>query len=187
MKKVTIVSIFLVLLTMTAFKPIADKLVSKDAHISFYSHTTVEDITANNYKVVSTLDTATGEVVFSVPMQGFEFEKTLMQKHYNSKNFLDTKKFPKAKFTGKIKDLSSVEFATNGRYEVAIAGQMEIKGETKPMDEKATLTVQEGQVTLDAKMDMVLGDFGITFSGGKPSTNIAKSVEVTVKAIYKSE
>jgi len=187
MNKTTITSIFIVLLTLTAFKPVAEKLVSKDTHISFYSHTLVEDITANNFKVVSTLDTTTGEVVFSVPMQSFEFEKALMQKHYNSKKFLNTKKFPKAKFIGKITDSSSADFSSNGTYEVSIAGQMEIKGETKDVNEKATLTVEGGQVTLDAKMDVVLGDFGVTFSGGKPSTNIAKSVEVTVKAIYKSE
>lgn len=187
MNKVTIATIAIGLLTLTAFKPEANKLVSKDAHISFYSHTPIEDITANNYKVVSTLDTSNGEVVFSVPMQSFEFEKALMQKHYNSNKFLDTKKFPKAKFMGKITDTSNIDFATNGIYEITIAGQMEIKGEAKPANEKATLTVQGNQVTLDAKMDIILGDFGITFSGGKPSTNIAKSVEVTVKAIYKSE
>src|SRR6056297_1854473 len=153
MKKVTLILSFVIIYALSAFTALPPaKLVAKDAHISFYSHTAVENITANNYKVTTTLDTDTGELVFSVPMQGFEFEKALMQKHYNSKNFLDTKKFPKAKFTGKITDPSTIDFTSNGTYEVAISGQMEIKGETKPMDEKATLTVQGGQVTLDAKM-----------------------------------
>lgn len=75
MKKLSLIAISLALFTLSAFKPIANKMVSKDGHISFFSHTTIEDITANNYKVVSTIDTSTGDVVYSVPMQSFEFEK----------------------------------------------------------------------------------------------------------------
>ncbi len=184
MKKLSTSLLVLALLTLFAFKPIAEKLVSKDGHISFYSHTAIEDITANNYKVVSTIDTSTGEVVFSVPMQSFEFEKALMQKHYNSKNFLDTKNHPKAKLTGKISNSNAIDFLKDGTYEVNITGEMEIKGKTKSVKENATITVKGNQVTLDAKMNVALGDYGITFSDGKPATNIAKAVEVTVKAVY---
>ena len=46
--------------------------------------------------------------MFSVPMQSFEFEKALMQEHFNSKKFLDTKTNSKAKLVGKIADLSKV-------------------------------------------------------------------------------
>ncbi|UII80308.1 YceI family protein [Flagellimonas sp. CMM7] len=184
MRRLSVVLVTLVVFTLSAFKPTADKLISKDGHISFYSHTDIEDITANNYKVVSTIDTTTGDIVFSVPMQGFEFEKALMQKHYNSKNFLNTKKFPKAKLIGKINNLESVDFSKDGTYEAKVSGDLDIKGQTKPITEIATITVKGGQVTLDSKMDVVLGDYGITFSGGKPSTNIAKKVEVTVKAVY---
>lgn len=187
MNKLSITAIALALFILSAFKPIANKLVSKDGHISFFSHTAIEDITANNYKVVSTIDTATGDVVYSVPMQSFEFEKALMQKHFNSKKFLDTKKHPKAKFTGKITNLESIDFSKDGTYEANVSGGLDIKGETKPMEEKATITVKGNQVTLDSKMNVVLADHGITFSGGKPSTNVAKEVEVTVKAVYESE
>ncbi len=187
MNKLTITAIMLAIFTLTAFKPIADKLVSKDGHISFFSHTAIEDITANNYKVVSTIDTATGDVVYSVPMQSFEFEKALMQKHYNGKKFLDTKKFPKAKFTGKISNINDVDFSKDGAYEAQVAGDLTIKGETQALNEKAIITVEAGKVTLDSKMNIVLANFGVTFSDGKPSTNIAKEVEVTVKAVYGRE
>lgn len=187
MNKLSITAIALALFTLSAFKPVADKMVSRDGHISFFSHTAIEDITANNYKVVSTMDTATGDIVYSVPMQSFEFEKALMQKHFNSNKFLDTKKHPKAKFTGKITNLERVDFSKDGSYEATISGDMDIKGETKPYEEKASITVMGDQITLDSKMNIVLGDHGITFSGGKPSTNIAKEVEVTVKVVYQSE
>lgn len=110
-----------------------------------------------------------------------------MQKHFNSNKFLDTKKHPKAKFTGKITNLESVDFSKDGKYEANVSGDLNIKGETKPIEEKATITVKGGQVTIDSKMNIVLANYGITFSGGKPSTNVAKEVEVTVKAVYGSE
>ena len=87
MKSKTLISVLAIGLfaITTAFAPADGKLISKTGHISFFSHTAVEDITADNYKVVSTINTASGEVVFSVPMQAFEFEKWLMQRHFNNK------------------------------------------------------------------------------------------------------
>ncbi|MCM4171941.1 YceI family protein [Arenibacter sp. TNZ] len=184
MKKISVLAVVFAVVSLYAFKPLADKLVSKDGHISFFSHTALEDITANNYKVVSTLDKTTGDVVFSVPMQSFEFEKAMMQKHFNSNKFLDTKKYPKAKFTGKITNLGKINFSKDGTYPAAVSGNLDIKGETKVINEDATVTVLGEKVTLDTKMKIVLADYGITFSGGKPSTNIAKDVEVSVKSVY---
>lgn len=54
----------------------SEKLVSTKTHIKFFSSTPAEDIQAENTASVSTIDKNTGEVVFSVPMQGFQFEKS---------------------------------------------------------------------------------------------------------------
>jgi len=161
-----------------------DKLVSKTGHISFFSHTDLEDITANNYKVVSTLNPTTGEVVFSVPMQSFEFEKAAMQKHYNSSKFLDTKTFPKAKFKGNIEGISDIDLSKNGTYEVKVNGELEIHGVTKAISESGTITVKDGKITVNAKMNITLADYEIAFEKGKPSTNIAKTVELTIIVEY---
>ncbi len=70
-----------------------------------------------NTTAVSTINPATGKIVFSVPMQGFEFEKALMQKHFNGEDFLDTKEFPKAKLTGKITNIAkTVEVTLQAEY-----------------------------------------------------------------------
>jgi polyisoprenoid-binding protein YceI len=166
----------------TAFAPAGEKLISKAGHISFFSHTEVEDITANNYKVTSTINTQNGEVVFSVPMQAFEFEKSLMQKHYNSPKFLDTKQYPKSKFKGTITNLSDVNFSKDGTYKAKVKGEMELHGVTKPISEEGTITVNGKKVIVDLKMNITLADYNIAFEKGKPSTNIAKTIEVTVKA-----
>ena len=184
MKKILALAVIAFATMATAFAQIEGKLISKTGHISFYSHTAVEDITANNYKVISSINTTSGEVVFSVPMQAFEFEKALMQKHYNSKNFLNTKKYPKSKFKGSITNLSNIDFTKNGTYNASINGTLEMHGVTKAITESGTITVKEGNVTIDAKMNVTLADYKIAFKDGKPSTNIAKTIEITIKAIH---
>lgn len=172
--------------TLFAFT-FSGRLISKSTHVKFFSHTTVEDITANNYKVVSTLDPSTGEVGFSVPMQSFEFEKALMQEHFNGKDFLNTKDFPKAKFAGKITNLSEIDFSKDGTYNATVSGEMTIKDVAKPLETTGTITVSGKNATANSTFKLVLADYGITFKKGKPSTNIAKEIEATVKAEYQPE
>ncbi len=188
MKKTSILLIGLaLLLSGTVYSQTNGKLTSSKTHMKFYSHTPVEDIEANNYASVSTINTETGEVVFSVPMQSFEFEKSLMQKHFNSDKFLDTKTHPKSKLTAKIANFSDVDFSKDGEYPALIEGELTIKGKTNPVKEKGTITVKSGKITVQSKFNITLADYGITFVKGKPSTNISKEVEVTVHAEYAGE
>jgi len=187
MKKSIILSVAIVLFSVAGFSQVSGKLVSSKTHIKFFSHTSVEDIQANNYASVSTIDQATGDVVFSVPMQSFEFEKALMQKHFNQEGFLDTKQFPKAKLKGKITNLSEIDFSKDGSYNAIIEGELTIKGKTNPIKEKGTITVKGNVISAAGTFSIVLADYGVAFEKGKPSTNIAKKVEITVHAEYKPE
>lgn len=178
-------SIFTIVALMAmTFATFAQKQVSQKTHIKFFSTTPVEDIEANNYASTGVVNTETGDVVFSVPMQSFEFEKSLMQKHFNSKKFLNTKANPKAKLVGKITDLSAVNFSKDGDYTVDVKGDLTINGVTNPINEKVNITITNGKMTLNSIFNVTLADYEIAFKKGKPSTNIAKTVEVTVVAEY---
>lgn len=179
-----LLSTLAIAVTLFAFTPLSGKEVSSKTHLKFFSHTSVEDIEANNYASVSTIDIATGDVVFSVPMQGFEFKKSLMQKHFNGKDFLDTKQFPKAKLKAKITNIADINLAEDGTYEAIVVGELSIKGVSKAIDEKATITVEEGIIKVESIFNITLTDYDITFVKGKPAANIAKIVEVTVHAEY---
>jgi polyisoprenoid-binding protein YceI len=186
-KKATVLAIAsAIVFVLASFIP-ATKLVSSKAHIKFFSTTPAEDIESNNYKAVSVIDLNTGDVVFTVPMQSFEFEKSLMQKHFNSKKFLHTKRHPKAKMTAKITNLDSINLDKEGDYTANIEGELTIKGVTKPINEQGTITIKDQTVEVNSTFDVTLADYGITFSKGKPATNIAKTVEVTVFAEYQPE
>ena len=117
-------------------------------------------------------------------MQNFEFEKALMQKHYNGKDFLDTKQFPKSKFTGKITNTAEVNFSKDGIYPVLTSGSLTIKNISILVYENGTIKAEGDKITLQAKIKILLADYNIVFLKGKPSTNIAKEVEVSVKSIY---
>lgn len=188
MKKVNIFAHALIIVaSLMSFVSTNGKLVSNKTHLKFFSHTAAEDIEANNYKAVSTIDKTTGEVVFSVPMQSFEFEKALMQKHFNNDKFLDTKQFPKAKLVGKITNLGDIHFDKDGTYNANIKGELTIKDKTNTITEKGTVTVKGNIISIDSKFNIALGDYNVAFEKGKPSTNISKNVEVTVQAEFQPE
>lgn len=167
-----------------AFK-VSEKLVSSKSKITFFSHTSVEDIEAENFKSVSTLDPNTGDFVASVPMQSFDFDKWLMERHFNQEKFLHTKEYPKAKMIGKLSNLAGVNFNQAGTYQAEISGEMTIRGKTNKLKAPVEITVSSDQkVTLNTQFNIKLSDYGIAFEEGKPSTNIAKVIEVKAEYIY---
>jgi polyisoprenoid-binding protein YceI len=185
MKKLIVSTmIIMMVISIVGFNRTIEKLVSQKTHISFFSSTPVEDITANNYKASSTLDTSNGDMIFSVPMQSFEFEKALMQKHYNGEDFLDTKKYPRSKFVGKITNLESIDFKKNGTYSVIVEGDMTIKDKTNPIKEQGKLTVIDGVITAESTFKITLADYGVVFEKGKPASNIAKTIEIRFEGEY---
>lgn len=171
----------------SAFAPAASKLNSTKTHVKFFSTTPVEDIEAHNYTATSSIIPATGDIIFVVPMQGFEFVKALMQKHFNQDKFLDTKQYPRATFKGKITNVNEVNFDQDGVYDTWVEGEMTLKGVTKPVKEKGTITVKGNEITAKSSFKLTLADYGITFVKGKPSSNIAKTVAVSLTAAYQPE
>lgn len=189
MKKLTILLSSAVLLVLsTTFSQAADRYISSKSHIKFFSTTPVEDIEANNYAAVSTINPETGEVVFSIPMQSFEFEKAMMQKHFNNEHFLETNVYPKSKLTGKITNLGEVDFSKDGTYEAQFKGEITIKDKTQQLEDNTTVEVKGNTVTATTEFYLTLADFGITFDEGEMvSKKIAKKVLVSVNTIYEKE
>ncbi len=177
-----LLTLFIAAISISAFSQ--DKLSTTSGHIKFFSSTPAEDIEANNYKAISIIKPESGSIVFSIPMQSFEFEKALMQKHYNSKKFLDTKQFPKSKLKGTITNLADIDFTKDGTYEATVTGTLTIHGVSKEISEKLTLTIKSGNITGITEFDIVLADYGVIFKGGKPSTNISKTIKITANLNY---
>ena len=159
-----------------------NRYFTKTGHIDFYSHTAVEDIKADNEQVTSFLDIATGDMVFSVLNRSFQFPKPLMQEHFNE-NYMESEKFPKASFEGKITDLKAIDFAKPGKYPVKVAGKLTIHGVTKDIETTGNLTVDKDKITGESVFQVNPEDYGIKI----PSVvraNFAESMRVAVQMNY---
>src|ERR1700750_1392280 len=131
MKKATVLVMGLVFAISGVFAQ--DKFFTKTGKISFYSKTTMENIEAHNRSVTAVLDAKTGNVQFSALIKGFEFEKALMQQHFNE-NYLESTKYPQASFKGQIVNNSDVNYTKDGTYNVKVKGQLTLHGETQNGD-----------------------------------------------------
>jgi len=174
--------ITLTFLTMLALSVSAQKYMTKNGFISFFSHTPMEDIKAENNQVAGVIDTSTGEIVFQVLINSFHFERALMEEHFNE-NYMESEKYPKASFKGKITDLKTVDFKKNGTYDVVVEGDLTIRDVTKKMSVKGTVEIITGVVNANTKFIIAPEDFNIKI----PSVvreKIARTLEVTVAMKY---
>jgi polyisoprenoid-binding protein YceI len=153
------------------------KYITRSGHISFYSDAKLEKIEAHNYKVTAAI-AAAGDMEFSVNMVGFEFEKSLMQDHFNE-NYVESTKFPKATFKGKITDIAKVSFTTDGTYNVNVAGKLTIHGVTKDVKTTGTITVKGGKINANSTFNIALSDYGVKVPGDK-ANSISNSIKIKV-------
>src|SRR5665647_1459544 len=156
----------------------AQKFMTKNGFISFYSHTPMEDIKGDNNQVVGILDVSTGEMVFQALIKSFHFDSALMEEHFNE-NYMESDKIPKSSFKGKITNLSSVNFSKNGIYDVTVEGDLTIHDVTNRMSTKGTIEVVSGGINANSKFNIVPEDYKISIPG-VVREKIDKNLAVTV-------
>jgi hypothetical protein len=160
----------------------AQKYMTKNGYIGFFSSTPIEDIKADNNQVASVIDISTGEIVFQVLIKSFHFEKALMEEHFNE-NYLESEKFPKSTFKGKITNLTAVNFSKPGQYGVTVEGDLNIHDATNKVSVKGSIDVVSGGINANSKFNIVPEDYRISIPG-VVRNSIAKNIEVTVTMKY---
>ncbi|SDR68002.1 hypothetical protein SAMN05216503_0348 [Polaribacter sp. KT25b] len=60
----------------------------------------------------------------------------------------------------------------------------DIQATKTDISEKTTIVVNDGKISLNSKFNLTLADYEVAFKKGKPFTNIAKTVAVSVEAHY---
>lgn len=150
----------------------AQKYFTKTGIIKFESETSLENIKAENRKVVSVLDAATGAMEFSLLIKGFDFPNDIMEQHFNE-SYLESDKYPKATFKGSITDISKVDFKKDGTYKVNYTGKLNIKDVSKDISGTATIVIKDGKVKANTDLSIKPKDYNIKI----PSTAAAKIAE----------
>lgn len=172
------------ILTLAAFLPLSlmaqERYATRTGQITFHSSTPMENIDADNRKVSCVLDATSGAMEFAVLIKAFEFEKALMQEHFNE-NYMESNTYPKATFKGSFTGATAADLKKPGTYPVKVKGDLTIHGVTRTVEHPGTLTVG-GDGVVKASSDFIVKpeDHGIKIPG-VVRKNIAEEIAVKVR------
>jgi hypothetical protein len=175
-----LIPIFL-LIILSPLAGFSQRYFAEKSKVTFFSDGVVEDITAGNTKVTSIFDVLKGDIAFLLSIKDFEFEKKLMQVHFNEK-YMESEKYPKSSFQGKI---VGFDITQKGVQQVKAVGKLSIHGITKDIEVPGTVEVRDGQLLVKSKFMVKLVDYNIKV----PQIiwkNIAQQVEVNIDFTYRS-
>lgn len=180
MKKTILLSLFV---TATVLVNAQAVQMTKTGKISFYSRAkSIDKVEAENNEVSSILNPQTGDMVFAVLIKSFHFASALMEEHFNE-NYLESGKFPKSTFKGKITNLAAVNFAKDGAYPVTVEGDLTMHGVTKTATAPGSVTVKGGKVSATAKFQVKLKDYSISIPS-LVADKISEDIDITVDCKY---
>lgn len=172
----------LILLLSIHFSVDAQKYMTRNGMIHFFSKAPLEDIEASNNQVSSVLDIKSGDIAFSLLMKAFQFEKALMQEHFNEK-YVESETYPKASFKGKL-DLEKLSALNANPTDLKVSGILTIKGISKEVTTIAKLSQDaNGKISGKSVFTILLDDYNIKIPSAVKN-NISKSIEIKVDMNY---
>jgi len=156
-----------------------DKFSTSNGEIKFASKAQLELIKAASNKLQGVFDPVTNKFAFLVSMQSFQgFNSELQRKHFNE-NYIESEKFPTAKFSGKI--IEQVDYSQDNTMEVRAKGELEIHGQKQTRIIKAKITVKGSQLIIESHFMVPLSDHSITIPK-IVSQKIATEIEVDINS-----
>lgn len=180
------VRIFFCFLTLmaVAVNTQAQKYYTREGKVSFFSEAPLEKIEAFNSKATSVIDVSTGKIEFAILIKAFQFEKSLMQEHFNE-NYMESDKYPKATFKGDITNIGTIDLTKDGQYEVKVKGDLTIHGVTKTIEIPGKILVKDGQITATSSFEVVVADYKIEIPA-IVRDNIARTVRIDIAVNYEA-
>ena len=139
---------------------------------------TVKDNVLESGKFVANMTTLT-----SVDLKDNADMLGKLNGHLKSADFFEVDKFPTASY-----EITKVTPATDGDYNTLLDGNLTIKGITKPVQFKANVNVQPGEVTIATEpKDVKREEFGVKFQSPAENGVIKDEVtlQISVKALEK--
>ncbi len=180
MKKL-ILAVFSTLVLQAGFAQL--RYFTKTGNVAFQAGTALEDIDGANKSTTSVFDAITGQIEFALLVKGFEFKSALMMEHFNE-NYLESNKYPKSVFKGKIVNIDKVNFKKTGEYPVTVKGILEMHGVTKEIETSGVFKVLNDEtVTSTATFTITLEDYKIAIPG-LVKDKISKTAKITVYCSY---
>lgn len=154
-----------------------------NASIKFYSSAPVEDIEAISKSGISVLNAKNGSVSFKVKIRSFEFEKGLMQEHFNE-NYMESEEYPDASFKGSLMEM--IDLNDTKVQKLILAGTLNIHGIPREREIPVMVKISRDKetITLKSEFEVSCNDHNIKI----PKLlweNIAEVIKVNIDMEYK--
>jgi polyisoprenoid-binding protein YceI len=152
---------------------------AEGAAVTFRSEAKLELIQAKSNALKGVIDTEKRSFAFSIPMASFEgFNSPLQKQHFNE-NYLESNKYPRASFDGKI--IEDIDLKKNGLYNIRAKGNLTVHGITQERIIKCELSIKNNVVSIKSNFTVLLADHNITIPK-VVHEKLASEIKVEVKA-----
>jgi hypothetical protein len=144
-----------------AFKAGAQsRFLTREGLTTFSASSPLEDINARSQKTAAVFDLQTQQLAFTIPVTSFQFKRTLMQEHFNE-NYMESERYPKATFKGKLAALDLAALRSGGPQKVTTEGDLTIHGVTRRVQVPGTLELRNGRLLVRADFEVAPADYKI--------------------------
>ncbi len=151
-----------------------------DGLLQFKSNAPLEVIEAKSDKLRGVVDPGTQSFAWSVDIISFQgFNSPLQREHFNE-NYLESSRYPKATFTGKI--IEKIDFDKDGVFSVRAKGKLLIHGVEQERIIKGKIEIRGRKLRIQASFIVPLTDHDITIPK-IVHQKIAEEIAVTVDAL----
>jgi hypothetical protein len=169
------ITLIAVLLISASFY--GQKYSSRTGNLKFEASVpSVEEVAAENKTASAVLETSTGDLAALALMKGFRFKVALMEEHFNE-NYVESDKFPKATFKGKIEGFDISKLTAEPKT-FTITGDLTLHGKTKKITDVAKISRSGNIITIIGSFDVKPADFDIEIPK-LVSNKVAEKIAIT--------
>lgn len=178
LRKALMLLFFMVAVNAHAYAPSYLYSVSSGT-IIFSSDAPLELIKASSSQIKGIFNAEAKLFAFTLNVNTFKgFNSPLQQEHFNE-NYLESDKFPRASFEGKI--IEDIDLKRDGLYNIRAKGNLTVHGVVQERIIKCDLTIKNKVVSIKSNFTVLLADHNITIPK-VVNEKLASLIKVEVKA-----
>lgn len=152
--------------------------VTNNGSTNFTSDAPLEVIKASSKNIIGALKTTDRSFAFSVLVKSFEgFNSSLQRTHFNE-NYLESDKYPKITFEGKI--IEDINLLKEGTYNVRGKGRFAIHGVIQERIIPCKLIISNEKIIVTSNFSVFLTDHNIKIPS-VVNQKIAEEITVSIK------
>lgn len=171
-------TIIILLMLLGSMSSQAQKYFTRSGTIRFFSSTPLENIEAINRQASCIVDLGNGELLAKVLIEAFQFEKALMQEHFNE-NYMESDRYPSAQFKATLANTAAFDPNSTATQKVLLTGDLTLHNVTKKIEVPGTV-ISKGDV-MEASATFIIKpeDYAIKIPA-LVRNNIAREIEVSI-------